>query len=135
MKLMLLPPSHLAFGLLIFISSVVSAQQYPTSTIHQRENDKATLYTRYYEAKKVSTPEQQRVAYELAQQYLKEFGSDNDKYSEAVKKFVGLYERALHEFELNKLFVAKNYAKVFADGTPMLAKDPDHYFVLGQLAQ
>ena len=128
----LLRTTYLIFGLLMLTNSLVMAQ---TSTTNKRENDKATLYTRYYDAKKVSTPEQQRVAYELAQQYLKEFGSDNDKYSEAVKKFVGLYERALHEFELNKLFVAKNYAKVFEDGTPMLAKDPDHYFVLGQLAQ
>ena len=124
--------SRLIFGLTILTSSLVTAQ---TSTTNQRENDKATLYTRYYDAKKVSTPEQQRIAYQLAQQYLKEFGGDNDKYAEAVKKFVVLYERALHEFELNKLFVAKNYTKVFDDGTAMLAKDPDHYFALAQMAQ
>jgi hypothetical protein len=127
-------PSQLVFGLTMLISSVVSAQ-YPTSTAPQRDNDKAALYTRYYDAKKISTPEQQHMAYELAQEYLKQFGNDNDKYAEAVKKFVVAYERAVREFELNKLFVAKNYAKVFQDGTAMLAKDPEHYFVLGQMAQ
>ena len=131
MKLLRIPPFQIAFALMMLMGLSASAQQNPT----QRDNDKAALYTRYYDAKKIDTPEQQRVAYELGQQYLKQFGNDNDKYAEAVKKFVILYERALREFELNKLFLAKNYAKVFEDGNAMLTKDPEHYFVLGQIAQ
>ena len=136
-------PLHLLL-LLVFLmfsltASVALAQtptpQYPSSTALQRDNDKIALYTRYYDAKKIATPEQQRLAYELAQQYVKEFGSDNDKYAEAARKYVAAYENALREFELNKAYLAKNYTKVMEDGTAMLVKNPDDYFVLAMLAQ
>ena len=129
----------LVFLVLSLTASVALAQtptpQYPSSTALQRDNDKIALYTRYYEAKKIATPEQQRLAYELAQQYVKEFGRDNDKYAEAARKYVAAYETALREFELDKAYAAKNYTKVIEDGTAMLVKDPDYYFVLAMLAQ
>lgn len=129
----------LVFLMLSLTASVALAQtstpQYPSSTALQRDNDKIALYTRYYEAKKIATPEQQRIAYELALQYVKEFGNDNDKYAEATRKYVAAYENALREFELNKVYSAKNYTKVIEDGTAMLVKNPDDYFVLAMLAQ
>ena len=127
------------FLILLFITSVAPAQtstpQYPSSTALQRENEKTDLYARYYDAKKVATPEQQRVAYELAKQYLKEYGNDTDKYTEAVRKYVAAYEKALRELELNKAYTAKNYVKVFDDGNAMLVKTPDDYFVLTMITQ
>lgn len=120
--------------LLLLLLSTAAAQD-PNSSSTQRDNDKAALYTRYYEAKKIATPEQQRMAYDLAQQYLKEFGNENDKYTEAVRKYVAGYEKAIGEYELNQAYLKKNYAKVFADGTAMLVKEPDNYFVLAVLSQ
>ena len=135
LRLLMLP----VFLMVSLTASVSLAQtpspQYPSSTALQRDNDKIALYTRYYEAKKIATPEQQRLAYELAQQYVKEFGSDNDKYAEATRKYVAAYETALREFELDKAYAAKNYAKVIQDGNAMLIKNPDDYFVLAMLAQ
>jgi hypothetical protein len=130
-RLFLVPPLFLALS---SIATPLSAQ-YPTSTEHQRDIDKAALYTQYYEAKKIATPEQQYRAYELAQQYLKQFGNDGDSYAQAVRKFIAGYEKALREFELNKAYSAKNYLKVVEAGNAMLAKDPDDYFVLAMIVQ
>jgi hypothetical protein len=125
--------------LLLFVTSVVTAQttspRFPSSTEVQRDNDKADLYARYYEAKKVATPEQQYRAYELAKQYVTQYGNDSDKYADAVRKFIAAYEKAVRDFELNKAYTAKNYVKVFDDGTATLAKNPDDYFVLTMVTQ
>lgn len=121
--------------LVVLLLTSAALAQLPSSSASQRDIDKTTLYTRYYEAKKIATPEQQRLAYEYALQYAQQFGSDNDKYAEAVRKYIVAYEKVLREFELNKTFVAKNYLKVFEDGTAMLATDPENYFLLSMLAQ
>ena len=124
---------------LMLITSVAPGQtaipQYPSSTALKRDNEKMDLYARYYDAKKVATPEQQRAAYELAQEYLKLYGNDIDKYTDAVRKYVVAYEKALREFELNKAYTAKNYVKVFGDGNAILAKEPDDYFALTMMTQ
>ena len=122
-------------AMLLFTAVTFAQSPTPSPSPSQPNADKIALYTRYYQAKAVATEQQQRLAYEIAQQYLQQYGSDDDKYTQGVRRYVAAYEKLLREYELNKTYAAKNYAKVFEDGTGMLATDPENYFVLSMLAQ
>ena len=106
--------------LLVLISAVYAQELSP---------EKTTLYTKYYELKKGGA-EGQKVAYEVAKEYLQKFGGDTDQYTEAVRKFVVAYERASREVEFYKAYNAKDYPKTFDVGRQILSSEPENFLIL-----
>jgi hypothetical protein len=127
----------LATAALLFpvFSVSVSAQRNPTMTEQQRDADKEVYYAKFLDHKRVPNGEQQRLAYEDAKRYLERFGGDNDANARAVRKFVTEYEKFTHEYDINAAYGAKNYAKTFEIGRPILQKDPENFYVLGVLTE
>jgi hypothetical protein len=111
---------------LLFFSSAVWGQEMPT--------EKIALYTKYYELKKGGA-EGQKVAYEVAKEYLQKFGADTDLYTEAVRKFVVAYDKASREVSFYKAYNAKEYAKTFEIGRQILSAEPDNFAILGSLSR
>lgn len=99
------------------------------------DNDKEYRYARFSEYKKSASPEQQKRAYQAAKSFLLLYGGDNDSYVKEAKQFVAEFESKVSQGELYPAFDAKNYTKTFELGRPILAKDPDSFFVLGLLAE
>ena len=62
----------------------------------QMSEEKTALYTKYYE-KRQGGIDDEKVAYELAQDFLQKFGADDDTYVKAVRKFVAKYEALQRE--------------------------------------
>jgi hypothetical protein len=96
--------------------------------------EKTALYTKYYELKK-GGEEGQKQAYEVAKEYLQKFGNDDDQYTQAVKKFVVAYEKLLREVPFYKAYSAKEYAKAFELGKPILNVDPENFVVLANMVR
>jgi hypothetical protein len=92
----------------------------------EMSEEKTALYTKYYE-KRQGGEEDQKVAYELAQEFLRKFGADDDRYTKAVRKFVGLYEANAREVALGRALTAKDYPKVFEVGRQILEKEPENF--------
>jgi hypothetical protein len=97
------------------------------------EEEKTALYTKYYEGAK-GNPEQQKVAYEVAKEYLKRFGSEEDQYVVAVRKWVAKYEAATAAVtrfaEFNQAVAAKDHPKTFTAGRQILEKERENFKVL-----
>jgi hypothetical protein len=110
----------------VFISSSVRAQEMPP--------EKIALYTKYYELKKGGA-EGQKVAYEVAKEYLQKFRADSDQYTEAVRNFVAAYDKASREVNFYKAYNAKEYAKTFEIGRQILNTDRENFAILGTLAR
>jgi hypothetical protein len=94
--------------------------------------EKIALYTKYYDLKK-SGAEGQKVAYDVAKEYLQKFGNDDDQYTQAVKKFVALYERATLEVNFFKAYNAKEYNKSFEVGKQILNLEPGNFSIMGSM--
>ena len=116
-------------------SASVSAQRNPAMTEQQRDAEKEAYYAKFLDHKRLPTGEQQRLAYEDAKRYLERFGGDNDANARAVRKFVTEYEKFTHEYDINTAYGAKNYAKTFEIGRPILQKNPENFYVLGVLTE
>ena len=116
-------------------SAGVSAQRNPTMTEQQRDAEKEAYYAKFLDHKRVPTGEQQRLAYEDAQRYLERFGGDNDANARAVQKFVKEYREFTHQYDIYAAYSAKNYAKTFEIGRPILQKEPENFYVLGVLTE
>jgi hypothetical protein len=119
---------------LITVALTVSSAAIAQSTAPQMSEEKVALYTKYYELKKGGA-EGQKVAYEVAKEYLQKFGSDDDQYTQAVKKFVALYERATLEVNFFKAYNAKDYAKGFELGKQILNLEPENFLVMGSMVR
>jgi len=114
----------------------VSAQRNPTMPGQMDDAEREQLYTRFSENKKIPIPEKQRLAYEAGKEYLSRFNeSSGDRYIPEIRRFVTEYEKANRQHELNALYAAKNYAKVFAVGRSILANDPDNFYVLAVFSE
>ncbi len=100
----------------------------------QMSEEKTALYTRYYENRKGGV-ETQKVAYELAQEFLRKFGADDDQYVKAVRKFVGLYEANERNVGFGQAVVAKDYPKAFEFGRQILNHEPDNFSIRVELVQ
>jgi hypothetical protein len=98
----------------------------------QMSEEKVALYTKYYDLKK-GGPEGQKVAYEVAREYLQKFGNDDDQYTQAVRKFVALYERATLEVNFFKAYNAKEYNKSFEVGRQILNLEPENFAIMGSM--
>jgi hypothetical protein len=116
-------------------SASVSAQRNPTMTEQQRDAEKERYYAKFLDHKRVPTGEQQRLAYEDAQRYLERFGGDNDANARAVQKFVKEYQKFTHEYDIYEAYSARNYAKTFEIGRPILEREPENFYVLGVLTE
>lgn len=106
------------------------------SAVHAQELslEKTALYTKYYELKKGGA-DGQKLAYEVAKDYLQKFGADTDQYTEAVRKFVVAYEKISREVNFYKAYNAKEYAKTFEVGRQILSTEPENFAILGSLAR
>ncbi|HVQ39637.1 MAG TPA: hypothetical protein VMS31_19010 [Pyrinomonadaceae bacterium] len=97
------------------------------------DEEKTELYTKYYEGAKGSA-DQQKVAYEVAKEYLKKFGSEEDQYVLAVKKWVAKYEAATLAATLvadfNQAVAANDHPKTFTVGRQFLEREPENFKVL-----
>src|SRR5882672_301740 len=99
--------------LLFGASARVSAQRNPTMPSQQADNNKENLYAQFAEYRKSLNPEERRLAYPAAKDYLRKFGGDNDSNARDVQAFVTAYERALHDGDVFSAYTAKNYLKAF----------------------
>src|SRR3979490_3579205 len=82
--------------LLLGLAVTVSAQRNPTMPSQQADNNKENLYAQFEEYRKSVNPEERRLAYPAARDYLRKFGGDNDSNARDVQKFVTDYEPALN---------------------------------------
>jgi len=99
------------------------------------DNLKESLYAQFTDLRKSLNPEERRLAYPAAKDYLRKFGGDNDSNARDVQKFVTAYERATHDSDVFTAYTAKNYVKAFEVGRPYLKTDPDDFFVLATLTE
>jgi hypothetical protein len=90
---------------------------------------KAALYKKFLDNYK-GTPEQQKVAYETAKEYVGKYGTCPDegdkKIAAFLQKRIALYEEAVGDFEFTESFNKKDYARTFELGRARLNKQPDN---------
>lgn len=111
-------------------TSIALAQE--TAQTKPQDEEKTELYRKYYEGAKGGA-EQQKVAYDIAREYLKKFGGEEDQYVTAVRKWVAKYEAATRVAEFNQAVAAKDYTKTFTVGRQLLEQEPENFKVLLQL--
>jgi hypothetical protein len=121
--------------LLCGLTARVSAQRNPTMASQTTDELKDRLFAQFTDYKKSLNPEERRLAYPAAKDYLRKFGGDDDSNSREVQKFVTEYERMTHDGDVFTAYNARNYAKAFELGRPHLKADPDDFFVLGTLTE
>jgi len=132
--------SRLVFALIttvlwLGLTASVSAQRNPVMPSQQADSNKEDLYAQFAEYRKSLNPEERRLAYPAARDYLLKFGGDDDSNARDVQAFVTAYERALHGGDVFSAYTAKNYLKAFELGRPHLRTDPDDFFVLAALTE
>ncbi len=96
---------------------------------------KDQLFAQFTEYKRSLNPEEHRLAYPAAKDYLRKFGGEDDSNAREVRKFVVDYERAVSNADVFTAYNAKNYAKAFELGRPHLKADADDFFVLSTLTE
>ena len=111
-------------------ASIAPAQE--TAQTKPQDEEKTELYRKYYEGAKGGA-EQQKVAYEIAREYLKKYGGEEDQYVTAVRKWVAKYEAATRVVDFNQAVAAKDYTKTFTVGRQLLEQEPENFKVLLQL--
>jgi hypothetical protein len=99
----------------------------------EMSEEKRSLYAKYYEKNK-GTPEDQKVAYQLAQEFVQKYGVDDDAYVKATKKFITKYEAAKRLWDFDQALGQKDYSKVFETGKTVLEHDPENFGVIIKLA-
>jgi hypothetical protein len=125
-----------ASALLLFgVSPTASAQRNPTMTSQSTDNNKENLFAQFTEYKKSLNPEERRLAYPAAKDYLRKYGGDDDANAREVQKFVTEFERVVYSLDVFTAYNAKNYAKAFELGRPHLKADPNDFFVLATLTE
>jgi hypothetical protein len=104
-------------------------------TSQATDSAKEGLYNQFTEYRKSLNPDERRLAYPAAKDYLRKFGGDDDVYARDVQKFVTNYERAAHDGEIFVAYTAKDYTRAFELGRPQLKADPSDFFVLATLTE
>jgi hypothetical protein len=127
--------------LLFTLAAAVDAQkavptpEHPPMTSQQFDRDKETFYAIFSASKNNPNPEQQQRAYAAAREFLRRYGGDNDNYTKEATEFVNNFKKEISQDELYTAYAAKNYAKAFELGRPLLKTEPANFFVLGVLAE
>jgi hypothetical protein len=83
--------------LLCALASSATAQINPTMPSQSSDNNKENLYAQFSDYRKSLNPEERRLAYPAAKDYLRKYGGENDSNAKDVQKFVTDYERAVHD--------------------------------------
>ena len=122
-------------ALVLVIPAAAYAQRNPPMTEQQRDIEKERYYSNFNELRRIPLAENQRRAYEAAIEYLKRFEGDKDADARTVRQFVDEYERAGIQIKLLSTYSAKEYAKTFAVGRPLLERDKENFFVLSILTE
>jgi tetratricopeptide (TPR) repeat protein len=117
-------------ALLLGAASIAMAQEAAQPT--PADEEKTELYRKYYEGAK-GNAEQQKIAYDIAREYLKKYGGDSDQYVTAVRKWIAKYEATTRVVEFNQAVAAKDYTKTFTVGRQLLEQEPENFKVLLQL--
>lgn len=112
-----------------------TSPQNPTMTSAYNDNDKEAMYARFNDYKRNPDPNQQRYAYPTAKDYLRRWGGENDAETKEVRRFVLEYERQMHGRELYTAYDAKNYAKVFELGRPIVKSDPENFLAMSLMVE
>ena len=99
------------------------------------DNEKETLYAAFSENKKGIGLEHQKRAYLAAKEFLRRYKGDKDNYVKEAQEFLTNFEKGVTQYELFITYGAKNYAKTFALGRPLLKDQPESFFVLGVLGE
>jgi hypothetical protein len=107
----------------------------PTMAGTRLDNDRESLYARFNDYKRDPNPEQQRNAYPTAKEFLRLWGGENRAEVKEVRKWVVEYERQMHQRELFAAYNAKDYAKTFTLGRPMVKTDPEYFFGLAIMTE
>jgi hypothetical protein len=122
-------------AVLLVGAASVSAQRNPTMPSQSTDSIKENLYAQFSEYRKSLNPEERRLAYPAAKDYLRKYGGDDDANARDVQKFVTEYERAVYDTDVFTAYNAKNYSKAFDLGRPRLKTDPADFFVLATLTE
>jgi len=115
--------------LLFSLTARVSAQsgesrpRNPTMASQTTDELKDRLFAQFTDYKRSLNPEEHRLAYRAAKDYLRKFGGEDDSDAREVRKFVIDYERAVSNADVFTAYNAKNYQKAFELGRPHLKAD------------
>jgi tetratricopeptide (TPR) repeat protein len=91
-----------------------------TQDTQAQDPAKAELYKKFTDNRKTNQP----VAYEAAKEYLGKYTED-DQYTQYLKKWVASYEKSARALKLNQLiYTDKNYGEAFSTGKQVIADDP-----------
>ena len=102
----------------------------------QTDAQKDDLYATFIDLKRIPVAERQKLAYEAGKEYLRRYGGDNsDPDVKVVRKFVTEYEGVRGEFDIDRVYGAKDYAKTFEIGRGILQKQPENFYFLGILVE
>lgn len=122
-----------ALATLVFALSAAAQEAPPVNCLNEPRN---LAYNDFYNAKKATDAAGQQRAYELAKSFVETWTSCSDQYTDAAKRFIGLYEDAMEHLNLaQNAFGAKpDRAKAFEGGRKILAASPDDLPALMALA-
>jgi hypothetical protein len=101
----------------------------------RNDNDKEALYAQWNDYKRNPNAEQQRFAYPTAKEYMRLFGGENTAEVKEIRKWLTEYERQAHQRDLYAAYNAKDYAKTFTVGRPMVKSDPEYFFGLAIMTE
>ena len=107
----------------------------PTMSGTYIDNDRESLYAKFNDYKRNPNPEQQRFAYPTAKEFLRLWGGENRPEVKEVRAWVIEYERQMHQNTLFATYNAKDYAKTFTVGRPMVKGDPEYFFALAIMTE
>jgi hypothetical protein len=107
----------------------------PTMAGTRTDNDRESLYAQWNDSKRNPNPEQQRFAYPYAKEFIRLFGGENTAEVKEVRKWLIEYERQSHQRELFAAYNAKDYAKTFTLGRPLVKTDPEYFYGLAIMTE
>jgi hypothetical protein len=113
--------------LAVFVAPALAQTNAPKEC---NDETKSTLYTKYYD--NIKPGKDQAVSYAAAKEYLATCPTDDDQYTKALKKFIGLYEAATRKNQFEDAYAKKNYAEAMNLGKQVLADEPNnlHVYIL-----
>jgi hypothetical protein len=115
------------------IAAAFAAPALAQATKECTDENKATLYTKYYDNLK----KDQSISYATGKEYLATCPNDDDVYTKAIKKFMAAYEVAIRKSQFEDAYTKKNYADEMTFGKQVLGDDPGNprlYMLLGYIA-
>lgn len=110
--------------------SLVFIFLFSAAAFAQGDKAQADMYEKFIATYKSTTPEQQKVAYDLGKEYLSKYGAPEDQYNKFVRTWVGKYEKALLDFNFEQNMTQKNYKEGFRYGKEILAAEPERLDIL-----